>query len=126
MRLVTYNIQYGRGRDDRTDLNRIAEAVAGADVIALQEVERFWPHSGMVDQTAELARLLPEYFWVYGPVFDMDDSSRAADGSVVNRRRQFGPMLLSKTPIIWSRLHLFPKLEHQSFPHGHRRYRGVD
>ena len=42
MRFVTYNIQYGKGRDGRFDLRRIADAVREADVIALQEVERYW------------------------------------------------------------------------------------
>ena len=58
MKLVSYNIQYGRGRDGVFDLPRIADAVAGADVIALQEVERYWQRSGMVDQAGELAGLL--------------------------------------------------------------------
>src|SRR4029453_11376379 len=41
VKLVTYNIQFGLGRDNRYDLARIASEVSGADVIALQEVERF-------------------------------------------------------------------------------------
>ncbi len=59
MKLVGYNIQYSRGRDGRYDLARVASAVDGADIIALQEVERFWPRTGMADQSAELAALLP-------------------------------------------------------------------
>lgn len=43
MKLATYNIHYGLGKDERYDLARIAKDVAGADIIALQEVERFWP-----------------------------------------------------------------------------------
>ena len=39
MKIVTCNVQYRRGRDGRFDLDRIADAVSGADVIALQEVE---------------------------------------------------------------------------------------
>ena len=31
MKIVTYNIQYGRGRDGRFDLDRIADTVSGAD-----------------------------------------------------------------------------------------------
>eukprot|EP01030_Chromulinospumella_sphaerica_P031480 gene31480-32107_t len=41
VKFVSYNIQYGTGRDNVVDLARIARAVQGADVIALQEVERF-------------------------------------------------------------------------------------
>ena len=40
MKLVTYNIRYSLGRDERFDLPRIARAVEGADIVALQEVER--------------------------------------------------------------------------------------
>ena len=39
MMFVTYNIQYGLGRDGRYDLERTARVVEGADVIALQEVD---------------------------------------------------------------------------------------
>ncbi len=107
MRLVSYNIQYGFGSDGRYDLERIATVVAGADVIALQEVERFWRRTGNDDQPEILGRLLPDHFWVYGPAFDMDASFRE-HGRVVNRRRQFGTMILSRLPIAWSRLHLLP------------------
>ena len=110
MQFVSYNIQYSRGRDGRYDLGRIAAALAGADVIALQEVERHWPRTAMTDQPAELGALLPAYHWVYGPGFDMDASDAGAGGTVINRRRQFGNMLLARWPITWSRLHVLPKL----------------
>ncbi len=109
MKLVGYNIQYSRGRDGRYDLARVACAVDGADIIALQEVERFWPRSGMADQPAELSALLPGYYWVYGPGFDMD-ASTARGGVVENRRRQFGNMLLARWPIVSSRLNVLPKM----------------
>ena len=109
MKLVGYNIQYTKGRDGRYDPARIAEALDGADIIALQEVERNWPRTAMADQTADLAALLPDYYWVYCPAFDMDASEAAADGTVVNRRRQFGNMLLARWPIIWSRNYVLPK-----------------
>jgi len=83
--------------------------VAGADVIALQEVERYWTRSGNVDQVAGLAQLLDGYHWVYGAGVDLDASYRDADGSLRNRRRQFGNMLLAKLPIAMSRNHLLPK-----------------
>jgi endonuclease/exonuclease/phosphatase family metal-dependent hydrolase len=110
MRFVSYNIQYGTGKDGRVDLPRIAaELGPGPDVIALQEVERYFSASGMTDQAAEIAALLPEHHWVYGPGVDLDASLRGGDGKVVHRRRQFGNMLLSKTPILSSRNHLLPK-----------------
>lgn len=109
MKLVSYNIQYGRGRDEVFDLERIVGAVAGADIIALQEVERYWQRSGMCDQPQEIAGLLGEYHWVYGAGVDLDASMRDEDGRLRNRRRQFGNMLLSRQPILSSRNHLLPK-----------------
>ena len=47
MKLVSYNIRFGLGLDQQIDLERIADTVKDADIIALQEVERFWKHSGM-------------------------------------------------------------------------------
>ena len=92
MKLVSYNIQYGRGRDGVFDLQRIVDAIASADVIALQEVERYWRRSGMVDQPREIADLLGDYYWVYGAGIDVDASDRDRHGSLQNRRRQFGNM----------------------------------
>lgn len=108
MQFVTYNIQYGRGRDGRYDLDRIAEAVDGADVIALQEVERFWPRSGMVDQVAVLAKRLPEYWWSYGPNLDLF-SPAGFPGEASDRRRQFGNLIMSRTPILSSRNIALPR-----------------
>jgi len=109
MKLITYNIQYGRGKDERFDLDRIAQEVSGADLITLQEVERFWSRSGDVDQPAELAALLGDYYWVYGPGVDLHANSPPGVAAGANRRRQFGNMLLSKSPILSSRNHLLPK-----------------
>lgn len=109
MKIVTYNIQFGLGKDGRFDLKRIAGEINGADIITLQEVERNWQRSGMVDQPKALAELLEQYYWVYGPFFDVDASHRQPDGKVINIRRQFGNMILSKTPIISTRLFPLPK-----------------
>lgn len=120
MRIVTYNIQFSRGKDLNYDIERIARTVEGADIIGLQEVERNWSHLDMVDQPAELARLLPDYYWVYGSGLDIDGSEKLPNGTVVNRRRQVGNMLLSKTPILATRSHLLPKLALLDFPNDQR------
>jgi endonuclease/exonuclease/phosphatase family metal-dependent hydrolase len=109
MKIVTYNIQYGLGKDKRYDLARIAGEVADADIIALQEVERHWQRSGCVDAPVVLASHLPEHHWVYGANLDMDASYRDDAGRLVNRRRQFGTMILSRLPIVSSRNHPLPK-----------------
>ncbi len=106
MRLVSYNIQYGTGKDDRVDLARIAGDIGDADVIALQEVERHFSSSGGTDQPAELAALFPDHCWVYGAGVDLDAATPEARG----RRRQFGNMLLSRWPVLSSRNHLLPKI----------------
>lgn len=111
MRVVTYNIQFGRGKDERFDIERVASEARGADIIAMQEVERFGERSGLVDQVAELANLFPTYHWVYGPGLDLDASVTDEAGYVQNRRWQFGNLLMSRTPILWSRNHPLPKLD---------------
>ena len=109
MKIVTYNIQYGRGRDGRFDLDRIAGEVSGADLIALQEVERFWSRSGGVDQPLLLARHFPEHYMAYGPGVDLHLAGAAPGEAGAGQRRQFGNMLLSRTPLLSVRHHLLPK-----------------
>jgi len=108
MRLVTYNIHYGFGRDGINDLSRIAAAVDDADVVALQEVERYWPRSGMVDQVARLAKLLPDYWVAYGANIDLH-SAAGFPGEADTGRRQFGNMILSRRPIRSSRNVALPR-----------------
>ncbi|MEK9754132.1 MAG: endonuclease/exonuclease/phosphatase family protein [Rhodospirillaceae bacterium] len=109
MRVCSYNIQYGTGKDERIDLARIAAEIGDADIVALQEVERFFSTTGLIDQATEIGALFPKHFHVYGGGVDLDASVIGDDGRVTNRRRQFGNMLLSKWPILSSRNHLLPK-----------------
>jgi endonuclease/exonuclease/phosphatase family metal-dependent hydrolase len=109
MRLVTYNIQYGIGLDGRYDVERIASAVRGADVIALQEVCRNNPNNGGRDMVAEMAEALPEYFSVYGSNFEANIGSHIAKGRAVTSTFQLGNMVLSRTPIHLSRNLLLPR-----------------
>ena len=110
MLLVSYNIQFGRGKDGRVDLPRIAAEIDSADVIALQEVDRYWTRSDMADQVAAFASLLPDRHVVYGPGVDEDGSTTDDNGRIQQRRRQFGNLLLSRYPILAVRNHLLPKL----------------
>ena len=107
MKIVTYNIQYSKGQDDRVDPDRIASEIQGADVMALQEVDRHWPRTGNVDQVAEIRKHFPEHYCVYGPGVDMHaETASPADPA----RRQFGNLVLSRYPVVFSRNHLLPKL----------------
>ena len=106
MKIVTYNVQYGLGSDLKFDLERIAGELEGADVMALQEVERFWTRSGNTDQLAFFTERFPDHYWAYGPGVDLHlPGSLPKD----NRRRQFGNMVLSRYPISFIRNHFLPK-----------------
>lgn len=109
MKCVSYNIQYGIGLDKRYDIVRIVDAVRGADLIALQEVSRNNPSNQGRDMPAEIRALLPDYFSVYGPSFEIDMGSHVKDGKAHDLRFQFGNMTLSRTPILASRNLLLPR-----------------
>ena len=91
MRAVTYNIQFGRGKDGRCDLERCLAEVRGADIIALQEVERFWRRSGLVDQPAVIGELFPDHHWVYGPSFDVHLENAVEAPGLASRHRRRHP-----------------------------------
>lgn len=120
MKCVSYNIQYGLGQDNIYDLPRIARVVAEADIIALQEVDRYWARSGNMDSPAVLAEHLPDHYWVFGANLDMEASFRE-DGKLIHRRKQFGTMILSRWPILSSRNFPLPKWgdrQHHSIQQG--------
>ncbi|TPL47423.1 endonuclease/exonuclease/phosphatase family protein [Mesorhizobium sp. B2-4-6] len=121
MKVVTYNIQFGIGLDGKYDLGRIADAVRGADVIALQEVTRNNPRNGGRDMVAEIGEALPDYFAAYGSNFEVNIGSRLENGRAVSTSFQLGNMVLSKTPIHLSRNLLLPRsrsLETMNFQRG--------
>jgi endonuclease/exonuclease/phosphatase family metal-dependent hydrolase len=93
MLFSTYNIHYGVGADGKYDLMRVADAVAAADIICLQETARGWPQNGYADQTAEIGRKLNRYFRFHGPM-EADGSTVSADGWITNRRRSFGNAII--------------------------------
>lgn len=111
MKVVTYNIQWGKGRDGKVDLGRIADTVRPADIICLQEVERHWRSMEHADQVARLAELLPEHFHSYAPSVDLNDPFKPDRGA----RRQTGLLTLSRMPILSTRA--FPLLKYPV--HGH-------
>jgi endonuclease/exonuclease/phosphatase family metal-dependent hydrolase len=106
MKLLSWNIQWGRGLDGRVDLPRILQTIrqlGDFDVICLQEVAVNFlglPGSRGEDQVAELSAGLPGYTPVYGPATDVPDGR----GS----RSQFGNAIFSRLPVgqVWR--HLLP------------------
>ena len=108
MLFATYNIHYGVGADGTYDVPRIADAVAAADIICLQEVTRGFPDNGYADHTAEIGRRLNRYYRFHGPM-EADASTVAPDGTITSRRRSFGNAIVSRWPILWSRGVMLPK-----------------
>ena len=105
MRILSWNIQWGRGIDGRVDLPRIA-AVArefDADVLCLQEVavnHPDLPGGAPMDQVEWLSGLFLGYEAVYGVGSDLPDQRGG--------RRQFGNLILSRLPVLQVFRHLLP------------------
>ncbi|MBT9594837.1 MAG: endonuclease/exonuclease/phosphatase family protein [Vitreoscilla sp.] len=106
MKLITWNIQWGRGVDGRVDLDRVvahAQRFADFDVLCVQEVSAGHHQlSGCdgSDQFEQLATRLGGYEPVAGVATDVLGS----DG----RRRRFGNMLFSRLPVRQVFRHLLP------------------
>jgi len=104
MRLLTWNIQCGKGCDGVTDLSRmvsVAKSLADADVFCFQEVsDNFAALGGGADQSAQLAALLPDHRPIFRPAVETVD----AEG----RAHRFGNMTLSRLPVLQVASHLLP------------------
>ena len=61
MKILTYNIKYGKGKDGQVDIGRIVGETGDADLVALQEVERFWERSGYADQVELITTALHDH-----------------------------------------------------------------
>jgi len=107
MKLITWNIQSGRGVDGRVDLQRIlahARRLADFDVLCLQEVASGYSElqgNDGADQFHQLAQGLPRFHAVQGIAVDVP----AANGG----RRRFGNMILSRYPVGPVYRHLLPR-----------------
>jgi len=114
MKLITWNIQWCRGRDGRVDPARIGKVLremADFDVLCLQEVARNYPDlpgSPGEDQYEALAGLFPEYALVKGVATD----ALAPSGD----RREFGNALITSLPIVQVFRHLLPWPADASMP----------
>ncbi len=96
MRIITWNIQWGRGADGRVALDRTIAALrdmGGADVICLQEVVRGFADlaADPLDEVAALAAAFPEHEAVFGAGVDVPGEHEG--------RGQFGNLLLSRYPV---------------------------
>lgn len=109
VKLASYNIQYGVGKDEQLDLRRIVTEFGDADIVALQEVEANNPARGLIDQPAEIARLsaLDHSFHGSGIDLYLDES---LTGGRRGLRLGFGNMILSRWPILSATNHTLPKV----------------
>lgn len=106
MKLLSWNIQWGRGLDGRVDFARILRTIRGLgdfDVICLQEVAVNFPGlpgSRGENQIAELSAGLPGYTAIYGAATDIPDRRGG--------RSRFGNAIFSRLPVgqVWR--HLLP------------------
>src|SRR3954464_6018122 len=102
VRLVPFNPHHGVGDDERHDLPRLAKLLAStdADVICLQEVDRYFgDRSEDVDQALLLPRALDMQL-AWGPAIDEPRPGREP--------KQYGNALLSRLPILISDVHPLP------------------
>ena len=118
MRLLSWNVQWCRGIDERVDPQRIAreaQRLADPDVICLQEIARNFPEmagSSGEDQVEELRKAFQSYEAFFVPAVDLP-SKRG--------RRQFGNLVLTRLaagrvmrhPLPWPAL-----ADKQSMPRG--------
>lgn len=118
MRLLSWNVQWCRGIDERVDPKRIADVakrVADPDVVCLQEIARNFPEmagSSGEDQVDVLLGEFGGYEAFFVPAVDIPGK----DG-----RRQFGNLILSRLPVGRAMRHHLPWPEladRQSMPRG--------
>jgi len=105
MKILSWNIQWGRGLDGRVDLARIAEAARehDPDVLCFQEVavnHPGLPGGAGMHQPDWLAGLFLGYEAAFGVASDLPDG--------LGGRRQFGNLILSRRPLLQVFRHLLP------------------
>jgi endonuclease/exonuclease/phosphatase family metal-dependent hydrolase len=101
MKLLSWNVQWGRNASGVVDLARTvreAQRLADFDVLCLQEITRGFhalPGGPGDDQVAELRELLPGYTVIEATGADLPPSHDATDAP----RRQFGNALATRLPV---------------------------
>jgi endonuclease/exonuclease/phosphatase family metal-dependent hydrolase len=106
MKILTWNIQWGRGVDGRVDLDRCVQVLNeldDIDIICLQEVAVNHPRlpGGVFeDQAVALATRLPGYQACYAIGSDLP--------GLAGGRSLFGNLMLSRLPLLQIFRHLLP------------------
>lgn len=94
--VATFNIHHGVGLDGRLDLARTARVIGGigADVVFVQELDRYWKRSGDIDQPKKLAALLGAQY--------------RFGATVIRGSQEYGTAIFTRFPITQNRHHLLP------------------
>ncbi|MFC0673868.1 endonuclease/exonuclease/phosphatase family protein [Brachybacterium hainanense] len=94
LRVVTFNIHHGADAHDRLDLGAVIEVLrsADADVLALQEVDRFWARSDLADQPTLIAEALGMHV-AFAPALTLAPEPGSS------APREYGHALLSRAPL---------------------------
>jgi endonuclease/exonuclease/phosphatase family metal-dependent hydrolase len=101
IKVMTYNIHHGKGKDGKLNLQRIADKVAasGADVFGLNEVDKvFSARSNHIDQISWLSAEL-NMQQSFGPSITLESKETSSV-------RQYGNALLSRHPIKFETNHM--------------------
>lgn len=104
MRVATFNVLHGRALDaSAVSTERLRDACAslGADVLALQEIDRAQGRSGGADQTAEVADALGAADWKFVPALIGEPGGkwRAAGDDEPPELPGYGVGLVSRLPV---------------------------
>jgi endonuclease/exonuclease/phosphatase family metal-dependent hydrolase len=104
MRIVSWNIQWGRGADRALDLTRTIALLHSidADVICLQEVAVNFdglPGGSTGNQVVMLREAFPDHAAVYGPAVDLGGGPTSPS---------FGNLILSRSRVVQAWRHLLP------------------
>lgn len=96
LRVLTYNIHHGEGRDGEFDYARLARVISdiNPDVVALQEVDRKTRRASGIDQAKLLGKLTGMHS-TYGRAMYYSGG-------------EYGEAILSRFPIVQSRAHPLP------------------
>ena len=106
MKLITWNIQWARGVDERVDPLRIihhARQMADFDVLCLQEVAANFPDldgNDRTDQFALFSELLPGFTAIEAIGVDVPDGTGG--------RKRFGNLALTRLPVAQALRHVLP------------------
>lgn len=98
MKVMSYNIRFGKGLDEKLSLSRIANTIlkSDADIIGAQEVDKHYgERSKFQNQAKQLADLL-QFNYVFGANLILPSKSQHKD------KREYGTAIFSRFPILES------------------------